>query len=52
MRDFYKSKNSINEIFKKNVFDKILNDKNPYDRTLWGAWTIHKFLTKHDIKLT
>ena len=52
MRDFYSSKNNINRIFKKNIFHKILDNKNPYDRTLWGAWTIHKFLKKQNIKLS
>tara|TARA_Y100000389_G_C17457568_1_gene519225 strand:+ start:486 stop:2327 length:1842 start_codon:yes stop_codon:yes gene_type:complete len=52
MRDFYKSKNSINGIFQKNIFHDILENENPYDRTLWGAWTIHKFLKKHDIKVS
>lgn len=52
MRNFYSSKNNINRIFKKNIFHKILDNKNPYDRTLWGAWTIHKFLKKQNIKLS
>lgn len=52
IRDFYSSKNNINTIFQKNIFNKILDNKNPYDRTLWGAWTIHKFLKKQNIKLS
>ena len=52
MRNFYSSKNNINRIFQKNIFHKILDNKNPYDRTLWGAWTIHKFLKKQNIKFS
>ena len=46
---FSKNEELVNHIFKKNIFNYLIENKNAYDRTLWGVWSLVKFINQNKI---
>ena len=47
--NFQKNEELVNHIFKKNIFNYLIENKNAYDRTLWGVWSLVKFINQNKI---
>ena len=46
---FQKNEELVNHIFKKKIFNYLIENKNAYDRTLWGVWSLVKFINQNKI---